>query len=77
MFARIPIVRGTVLSDFQRRRSSFHRVCDFMDQVEHVYQAMYEFNVGKCGIEKVIKLIEEAGYDTAQDSLLHKVLHLF
>ena len=48
-----------------------------MDQVEHVYQAMYEFNVGKCGIEKVIKLIEEAGYDTAQGSLLHKVPHLF
>ena len=46
-----------------------------MDQVEHVYQAMYEFHTGKCGIEKVMKLMEEAGYDTAQGYLLHRILH--
>ena len=48
-----------------------------MDQVEHVYQAMYDFHVGKCGIEKVMKIMEQAGYDTAQGNLLHKVIHLF
>ena len=46
-----------------------------MDQVEHLYQAMYDFHVGKCGIEKVMKIMEEAGYDTAQGNTLHKVLH--
>ena len=48
-----------------------------MDQVEHLYQAMYDIHVGNCGIEKVMKIMEQAGYDTAQGNLLHKVLHLF
>ena len=45
-----------------------------MDQVEHLYQAMFEFHTGKCEIEKVMKIMEDAGYDTAQGNLLHQVL---
>ena len=47
-----------------------------MDQVEHLYQAMFEFHTGQCGIEKVMKIMEDAGYDTAQGNLLHQVLDL-
>lgn len=45
-----------------------------MDQVEHLYQAMFDFHTGKCGIEKVMEIMKGAGYDTAQGNLT-KYIH--